>query len=101
MTYYPATKGPWAYDFRTPHGSAEGQFEVIDPASDNGDTLAVVDPDCTRHDLEESAEANARLMAASPDLLDACKAMLLHRECPVNSPEAEAMRGAIAKAEGR
>ena len=47
--------------------------------------------------------ANARLIAAAPDLLEACRAVLLARiVCPEDmSAEVELVRAAIAKAEGR
>lgn len=70
------TKGPWAYELRIPQGSADGEWIVYDPQSDNGDVLAIIDPDCTREDLGESAEANAALFAAAPDLLAALVAIV-------------------------
>lgn len=45
-------------------------------------------------------DADAHLIAAAPDLLAACEAMLEHRECPTRSPEARLMREAISKAKG-
>lgn len=54
----------------------------------------------------DQAEANARLIAAAPDLLEAC--LWLISRVPTNSPDGksqiagiEAARAAIAKAEGR
>ena len=37
---------------------------------------------------------------ASPDLITALEALLAHRECPVESPEAKAARRALAQARG-
>jgi hypothetical protein len=44
-----------------------------------------------------NAEANARLIAAAPDLLAACELALPHL---VNEPAADAVRAAIAQARG-
>ena len=38
--------------------------------------------------------------AAPPDLITALEDLLAHRECPTNSPEAEAARRALAQARG-
>ncbi len=52
---------------------------------------------------EEMQEANARLIAASPDLLEACKAIIDHPLVHATDPAAILARNAIAKAisEGR
>ena len=50
----------------------------------------------------EVAEANARLIAAAPDLLEACKIAAHHMSCIAIGGSVEAiLRAAIAKAEGR
>jgi len=48
----------------------------------------------------EEAAANARLMAAAPDLLEACKAVV---NCPYPTPDnlKDACRAAVDMAEGR
>lgn len=46
-------------------------------------------------------EANARLIAAAPELLEALKGMLVVANLFTDSPYHEAARAAIAKAEGR
>jgi len=52
-------------------------------------------------DWNEMQAANARLIAAAPDLLEACKAMLGHVGGSVDFCDAMAMiRAAISKAEG-
>lgn len=57
-----ATKGPYRAQMDE---SGESTWVIVDPNSDNGDILAVVDPDFTREELGESAEDNAKLMASS------------------------------------
>jgi hypothetical protein len=87
------TPGPWATS-----------VDFIDPVpkhcyrSDDG---------CEFHSIARAfgpnSKANARLIAAAPDLLDAAKLALheLEWEFAPMSPGAEALRAAIAKAEGR
>lgn len=54
-------------------------------------------------ETNEDSEANAKLMAAAPDLLDALKELVTvaesHISCPC--PEIDEARAAIAKAEGK
>jgi hypothetical protein len=81
------TPGPWHFD---------GQ-EFNDVREADGELVAVALHLRTRkpeRSLAE-AEANARLMAAAPDLLEACKAALSDYE-----PYIEKCRAAIAKATG-
>ena len=56
------TKGPWTYSVSRKNGA---EFEVHNDHSH----IAVVSDYGPKHNLER-AEANARLMAASPDLLN-------------------------------
>lgn len=51
--------------------------------------------------LPEEQMANATLIAAAPDLLEALKGMLIVSNLFTDSPYHEAARAAIAKAEGR
>lgn len=53
------------------------------------------------HRGAETAEANARLIAAAPDLLAALKELLPMWESGIREPWVERARAAIAKAEGR
>ena len=62
-------------EFHLPPGSADGNWQVIDLESDNGDVIAVVDPDNILAEMGDSAEAYARLFANAPKLLAAAKAM--------------------------
>lgn len=51
--------------------------------------------------LERDAVANARLMAAAPDLLEALESLLsYHDKCGVDSSHGDKARSAIAKAKG-
>lgn len=84
-----ATPGPWMWQKRQ---NEDGRIVVFDPKSDNGDVLAEIDPEHTRADLDESAEANASLMAAAPKMLKALLAVQDdYRELLRNGPtDAEA-----------
>lgn len=81
------TPGPWTLD--GPHqvwAESVGEYVAI--------TAEIEDFDAVPRD---QAEANARLIAAAPDLLEALK--LAERHCPVNSEAEILARAAIAKAE--
>ena len=67
------TPGPWDWELDIPHGSADGTYQIFNPARDNKDVLAIVDPNDTRAELGQSSLANARLIAAAPELLTACE----------------------------
>lgn len=96
------TPGPWVFadDRGRPLGTAghvmpdgchvdlgeDGEAVVTDRFDSTGDV----------------AVANARLIAAAPDLLAACKAMVRTGKAPADIDAAyDLMRAAIAKAEGR
>jgi hypothetical protein len=81
------TPGPWTLD--EPHqvwAEAVGEYVAITAEIEDFDTVP-----------RDQAEANARLIAAAPDLLEALK--LAERHCPVNSEAEILARAAIAKAE--
>ena len=82
------TKGPWIADLYE-----DGCF-VIRPHGEEGPIIAErgVWTDSPSH-------ANARLIAAAPDLLEACKVALYGGGTIAEA--AEIVRSAIAKAEGR
>jgi hypothetical protein len=86
------TPGPWRADCGG-SGNQRGGFSVT--AANDGVVI------CGRmgwpHCADES-EANARLIAAAPDLLAACKALV---EGEYDAPVMPMARAAIAKAEGR
>jgi len=50
---------------------------------------------------EAETHANARLMAAAPDLFEACKELVEKGSWSRNDPQTVRARAAIAKAEGR
>ena len=57
-------------------------------------------PEAEDHEAEHTEnEANARLIAAAPDLLDACKSIL--RDYGYDSSIRTQMKSVIAKAEGK
>jgi hypothetical protein len=100
----PHSPGPWQAEAPPAEAyldpdialSEEVRFWIVDEGRAS-EVLAEVT--LTMHGNEE---ANARLIAAAPDLLEACKAafvalpMTRHNE-PINA----ALKAAIAKAEGR
>ena len=49
---------------------------------------------------DDEVKANANLIAAAPDLLEACKAALNMVETDLGPPNWDILRAAIAKAEG-
>ena len=81
------TNGPW---------EAKDQWGYIKIHSKNEGVCAV-------HGLGVNSQANARLISAAPDLLDALKA-LMATEDMLRDPKCQVMqsaRRAIAKAEGK
>jgi len=92
------TPGPWRVDNKAFGGSEVGAELVI--YSSRG----IVAMACTIHEGLVNAEANARLIAAAPDLLAALEALYdqedwNNEDVPANSPIGMAA-AAIAKAKG-
>lgn len=99
------TKGPWIYDIH------EGSFYIF--AGADMDMVADGDPDdigiarmrdIGRGASTEEQNANAALIAASPDLLDACNVAIAHLANPQAFDEAALrmkLARAIAKAEAQ
>jgi hypothetical protein len=93
------TSGPWTYQY-SPYPYRDGDeipaFEV------HGDEVKVCDTNETRPTEEQ--EANARLIAAAPEMLGALEDLLAHAEyfCPqdLGLKVYEQARLAIAKAKG-
>lgn len=69
MTAADHTPGPWTYDFSPEPGHAS-EFMVVGPGNA---VLAYVGADEARDVVGPTVEANARLMAAAPELLTALK----------------------------
>ena len=108
------TKGPWRTEEAKAGGvpyrlEIRGEENETQPFGPTVATLGWVDePDiCHVHGIEE-ARANARLMAAAPDMLEALQGMLsmwnsvctAHAWEPEHLTEVTAARAAIAKAIG-
>lgn len=91
------TKGPWPVDY-TGDGKRIIVGEGLVEGPNGYDVAEVYSDDCPR----AVAEANARLIAASPDLLEACKALLASHRPGVGQCCAASDLGiaAIAKATG-
>lgn len=96
------TPGPWAITRRW----ADGKRIIVEGNQEDWFRLEahVVCDDCDT----DTAEANARLIAAAPDLLEACKAMLrthgvhgpcTHHNCDSCEMAYDKAKAAIAKAE--
>ena len=88
-----ATPGPWTYE---PQDGTPGHCLCAQVFGPDGNSIATVDP--SQPDDSE-ANANAKLMAAAPDLLDACKFAF----AAMNSEEgrrraSDTLAAAIAKA---
>lgn len=89
------TTGPWRYDERL--------LMIVGPAGKNGDT-AIACPELTlvdRHRMTAPADgrANARLMAAAPELLEALEGALDVISAIIPGPH-RTIRAAIARAKG-
>lgn len=86
------TPGPWKTDFTCP---PEAVVAVNTP-DDGGDIICNAPDDA--EDSMRRWKANARLIAAAPELLEACRKALT---CGLASYVRELVFNAIAKAEGR
>jgi hypothetical protein len=105
------TPGPW---LRTKSGNRlSSAFQIVAGADGNGDPntlVATIHPIGIPFDPEpcEETKANARLIAAAPELLSACQAFLelfksggnSERLNPYLRPEVKAAIAAIAKVKG-
>ena len=101
------TPGPWKY-IRRPTTCGQ-MFLISNPATveaPHGPVICLYDDSTSLSTCKPGEqEANARLIAAAPELLAAIKIGLRHVEYHTSAlgdnPTAELMRAAIAKAEGR
>lgn len=93
------TQGPWfvaPIDYR----DDEKRIQIVPPGDES--ELAIGEVYCWKRDDDSVAEANANLIAAAPDILEALKGALVDELLPYHSPEwIAAARTAIDKAEGR
>lgn len=92
------TPGPWhAYeaDYQQSHETALLPIFVVGPGEFH--TVAQVRAGCSDDDLPAQTAANARLIAAAPDLLEALKGVI--RVADRRTVEFDAAHAAIAKAE--
>ena len=92
------TPGPWKWDGNVCDYDPEQEapWLVLDPDSSTTDPIL-------RGEIHCGNPANARLIAAAPDLLKALQAMLTHMgmdEDEWNKPTFDQARAAIAKATG-
>lgn len=84
------TAGPWVVAL----GPSEGRLCLaITAASKPGEAVCLISP---AQEVKPDDEANARLIAAAPDLLEALKGVL--RVADRKTDEFDAARAAIAKA---
>ena len=89
------TPGPWAIGRSTKHG----EVRIEDPSYSMPRTIAYVEGD------SGNLEANARLISAAPDLLDAATSLMAWfdagRSIAPTWVEVDNLRAAIAKAMGK
>jgi hypothetical protein len=99
------TPGPWtkAQNLNGPWWHISSNHTVGgEPCKQGRQAIAAVHGESKRgaKAYAEMFEANARLIAAAPDLLEACK-VAFHQTCSVGRPKDwEQLRAAIAKATG-
>jgi hypothetical protein len=103
------TPGPWRFDYFDWKGRSVAWTPYVSGNSyTDRDGTAVSTGVCIVHGNQTSlatTEANARLIAAAPDLLAGCMALMkLGREMDkagiINDPSVNAIRAAISKAMG-
>lgn len=90
------TPGPWIFDGDY-IWSEPAKCYVADPQTED----MLIGQACAKQDIYKQIQANARLIAAAPDLLDALQVLLnatMHKNHPAESDMAIA---AIAKAKGK
>lgn len=100
MIAFTQTPGPWiAHKYPTKRGYGF----VIQSEEHRGISIASLSPGISTDRIEPIAEANARLIAAAPDLLAALEELLESQrgDWPLRQAEAKQQaRAAIAKAKG-
>lgn len=103
------TPGPWNVE-HIPGIDMGATAEITAPCEDGGtpfDGRSIIvaqvwkTNDETRWSDDETAQANARLMAAAPDLLAACNAALAYLDAEDSAGLVAEIAAAVARAEGR
>lgn len=94
------TPGPWAI---TRYSTSDGQLRIV---TDDNQALPLASVNYGDGITMKTTAANARLIAAAPDLLEALKKVLAFAEAPVSmSADHDGIlaevRAAIAKATGK
>lgn len=101
------TPGPWTFDDKY---STTDTFFITGPKHQNVVEIHRTIEELSDFGSDAEDRANARLIAAAPDLLEACQnarnvlaaiAVGDLKEVRANSPALQMLRNAIAKAEGR
>ena len=91
------TPGPWAYEV----GSTRGHIKSVAPELLPSTPTICKLLDCARS-VAHQREANSRLIAAAPELLEACKqAQICLADSGEYSVTEKMLDAAIAKAEGK
>ena len=89
------TPGPWGWHWnKLPSGEADGRVHTINPSFVGTVNCIAVSP---RYQTQKQWEADASLLAAAPDLLEALKAVVAVADR--KTVEFDRARAAIAKAE--
>ena len=90
------TPGPWRY-------YTESQPDGCPIVGSGGPMVAMLAHSVNHPDQSDEANANAYLIAAAPELLEALECLLAaveQHDTPLTDPERIAARSAIAKAKG-
>lgn len=112
------TPGPWEWVGTDSLWGGERKTEEILKAADDGKPYGMHSPRIEHHFDAEQAKANARLIAAAPELLEALKSLIREHDAvfagredgaqdsyynahPGRAIAYQKARAAIAKAEGR
>lgn len=90
------TPGPWDISWGT---YQDGEGHEVCEYRKQGQPLACIAKVCFHDDQDGETKANARLLAAAPDMLEALK--MIRDGCGPDTWEGQKACAAIAKAEGR
>lgn len=94
------TPGPWISHGSPRIGTESHMGYCIQAGKMRGILIADLNPGTSSDRISEVCEANARLIASAPELLEVCKAMLNSVGADLDTAY-ESARAAIQKAEGR